>query len=84
MIIRQPTDGERWLEKHGIWFARALLRRESRQRHLFEAWLRDYRVQEARRKAGEFDKPVDTQAILAEARAELAETEAMLKKYNID
>jgi hypothetical protein len=57
---------------------------QSPQYRRFGAWHSNFKTLKARREAGEFDKPVDTQAILAAARTELAETKAMLKKFNID
>lgn len=84
VIIRRPDPWEEWAEYAGISLAMTYLHPRSPQYRRFDAWHSNFKSLEARRKAGEFDKPVDTQAILAEARAELAETEAMLKKYNID
>ncbi|MBB1249774.1 hypothetical protein H2O14_14350 [Rhizobium sp. G21] len=83
-IIRRPDLWEEFAEYRGIVLAMTTLHPRSPQYRRFEAWRSNFESLEARRAAGEFDKPIDTQAILAEARAELAETERMLKKYNID
>jgi hypothetical protein len=83
-IIRRPDPWEKWAESEGILLAMQFLHPQSPQYRRFDAWCSNFETLEARREAGEFDKPVDTQAILAEARAELAETKRMLKKYNID
>jgi hypothetical protein len=83
-IIRRPDPWEKWAESEGILLAMQFLHPQSPQYRRFLAWHSNFKTLEARRKAGEFDKPVDTQAILAAARAELAETEAMMKRFNID